>query len=131
MKVLSFFLKTHANNPKELDAIVGVSAALQASPEQYKSALNNSFQDRKRSDLKIIYADTSDHQIELITQGLSDVNVGQNTYQIGYKSINTLYLIYHEHDVDELNYTSLKICKKGTAPLCLLSEEEEKTELIN
>lgn len=122
LKALSFMYKASQDEPRLVNAVISVSASLQSKAEEYLKTVLPFENKIKAKDFIVASADTSPHQMELLESGQSNLNVGQNTYEMGVVAISILHQIYRGFKVKEKTYTSLKICIMGRKPLCRASQ---------
>ena len=125
LNAFEFMLNAYNRNPTSLDAVIAMGAFLQSNYTPYKQLMELAYEESKHSGLLVVSADTSPHQVKLLDEGLSNFNVGQNTHQMGSLSIATLLKIHRGFSVEEINYTSLKLCSPNRYPMCQLSNKDK------
>ena len=78
-----------AKYPK-LDAMLNAGGAPQMVPQAYRQLLAN-YEDRiKSKDLVLLFVETMDVQMKFLKEGLSDGQVGQRPYEMGYRAMYVL-----------------------------------------
>lgn len=103
----------------ETGAVIGLGAWPQENTETYRrdvAAFKNLFTAKK---LFIINGDTEPHQLDLVKDGLSHVNVGQAPFFMGKIAIELLEKIRKQQSYEEINYTPLSICRKDNVDVCV------------
>lgn len=99
-----------ADNP---DTIIVLGAWPQQARQEYIDNLRarkNSLDSKK---VVVIIGDAMLFQLEMLKQGLAHGNVGQQPYEMGKKTIETLYKIHHGQSVPEIIYTPVKSYGSG------------------
>lgn len=100
------------------DALIVVGLWPQLS-KNYASVLNQYKTILDQKEIVILMSDTMPFQLPFIDLGLSHGNIGQRPYSMGYKAIQVLYNIVHNHPVDEIIYTPLTYCHRGNLKDCI------------
>jgi ribose transport system substrate-binding protein len=102
----------------DLSALIAVGGWAQYAPEAYKKALAPVMDRVKSKDFVISFGDAEAPQMPLLKAGLSDYNVGQNPYQIGYKAIQALHDLKAGKTVAPLADTGFVTCTPDQADTC-------------
>jgi ribose transport system substrate-binding protein len=132
INVLNFLMRSHVKNPKAINTVIALGAFLQTNYKAYRETLLSYIEENQHGSLTVISADASPHQIRLLEEGLSDLNIGQNTFEMGSSSITLLHKIHRGFPVKEINYTSLKICRPDLMPVCrVIGKDTNAKELYN
>jgi ribose transport system substrate-binding protein len=103
------------NRPLTL-AIMG--AWPQQNPAKYRKVIAPYKSFIESGKLQIISIDTVDSQIELLKDGLSNLNVGQSPNGMGVMAIDVLYKIYKKEQFNEINNTPITVCNKDNYKSC-------------
>ncbi len=105
------------SNPK-LDAFVAVGGWAQYAPAAYRAAVGR-VKDRVDSkDLVISFGDAFAPQLPLLKDGLSDYQVGQSPYQMGYQAIKALDTLTKGGTVAPYIDTGFVKCTPDMADTC-------------
>jgi ribose transport system substrate-binding protein len=73
--------------------------------------------------LVLVMADTLPMQIEQLKDGLSNVQVGQRPYEMGYRAMFVLRdLVNGRQDIADPIYTDLDICTADNADTCIFGK---------
>src|SRR4051794_19272311 len=106
-----------AKYPK-LDAFLNTGGAPQMLPEAYQQLLSK-YQDRVKShDLVLVFVETMDVQMGFLKQGLSDGQVGQRPYEMGYRAMYVLNDLTNGKTVPDPITVGLDVCTPETADTC-------------
>lgn len=109
-------LKTIIDNKREI-AFIAVGGWVQyfehyrENMEEYKEQIIN-------HKIPFIIADATHTQRELLKDGLSYINVGQNPYEMGKQAIRTLYNIVKGKEYKKVIYTPLTRCTRDNYSIC-------------
>ncbi|MFP3558536.1 sugar-binding protein [Paraburkholderia sp. SIMBA_049] len=104
-------------NPK-LDAFVAVGGWAQYAPAAYRAAIMRVKSRVDSKDLVISMGDAFPPQMPLLKDGLSDYQVGQNPYQMGYQAIKALDAITKGKQVPPTIMTGFIKCTPDMADKC-------------
>lgn len=104
---------------QQLDAFVAVGGWPQLAPEAYRAALRKHLPRFKSGSLTVLVADTLDVQMEILREGLSNGQVGQRPFEMGYRAIYTLNQLADGKEVPDPIHTGLDICSVENAAACL------------
>lgn len=102
----------------DLDALIAVGGWAQYAPTAYRKAVGRVI-DRIRSKAFVIaFGDAEAPQMPLLKDGLSHVNVGQNPFQIGYRTVRALQDLSDGKTVPPTIDTGFVVCKPEQADTC-------------
>lgn len=104
-------------NPK-LDAFVAVGGWAQYAPAAYRAAVMRVKSRVDSKDLVISMGDAFPPQMPLLKDGLSDYQVGQNPYQMGYQAIKSLDALSKGQQVPPSIVTGFVKCTPAMADSC-------------
>ncbi len=107
-----------AANP-DLTAFISTGAFTQWYDNAYRQAVEPYKAKMDDGSLSILVADTLPMQMEQLADGLSDGQVGQRPYEMGYKSMFILKDLIEGKDVEDPIYTGLDVCTAENAKTCL------------
>jgi ribose transport system substrate-binding protein len=104
----------------DLDAFVPTGGFPQFVPDAYRNVATK-FKDRiADKSLALVVADTLPIQMELMKEGLSQGQVGQRPFEMGYQSMLFLYQMKTEgKNPEDPTYTGLDVCTPETADTCI------------
>lgn len=107
----------------DLDAFISTGAFTQWSDNAYRSAVDV-YKDRiANGELVLAMADTLPMQMAQLRDGLSNGQVGQRPYEMGYRAMNILLDIKNNKSVEDPIFTGLDVCTQENAENCLASAE--------
>ncbi len=105
----------------DLTAFISTGAFTQWLDGAYRQAVGP-YRDRlEAGDLSILVADTLPMQMEQLQDGLSNGQVGQRPFEMGYRSMFVLKDIVDGEEVDDPIFTGLDVCTQENAEDCLES----------
>ncbi len=104
-------------NPK-LDAFVAVGGWAQYAPAAYRAAIGRVKARVDSKDLVISFGDAFAPQMPLLKEGLSDYQVGQSPYQMGYQAIKALDALTKGQSVPPYIDTGFVECTPDMADSC-------------
>jgi len=112
-------LKTILDHEKEI-AFIAVGGWVQY--YEYYRKMMKPYQEKIINDeLAFIVADATASQRELLKDGYSHINIGQNPYEMGKQAIKTLYNIVKGKEYSKLIYTPLTRCTRNNYMTCTQS----------
>jgi len=100
------------SNKLQLDVFVAVGGWAQFDVQAYRKMMRPYKNKLADKEILVVMADTEQGQIELVKEGLSHVNIGQNPYEMGKIAVQVLHRIVTKQDFKEINYTSLILCNQ-------------------
>jgi ribose transport system substrate-binding protein len=107
-----------AANP-DLTAFISTGAFTQWFDNAYRQAAEP-YKDRMDAgELSIIVADTLPMQMEQLQDGLSNGQVGQRPFEMGYRAMFVLKDLIEGNSVEDPMYTGLDVCTAENADSCL------------
>ncbi len=107
-----------AANP-DLTAFISTGAFTQWFDNAYRQAAEP-YKDRMDAgELSIIVADTLPMQMEQLADGLSNGQVGQRPFEMGYRAMFVLKDLIEGNSVEDPMYTGLDVCTTENAATCL------------
>lgn len=107
-----------AANP-DLTAFISTGAFTQWFDNAYRQAVEP-YKDKLASgEMSIIVADTLPMQMQQLQDGLSDGQVGQRPFEMGYKAMHILKDLAEGKEVEDPIYTGLDVCTADNAKDCL------------
>lgn len=103
-----------------LDAFAATGGFAQFVPDANRAA-TEPFKDKiAKNELAVVYADTLPTQIDQMKEGLSQGQVGQRPYEMGYKSMMALNDIKAGKPApQDPTYTGLDVCTPANADTCI------------
>ena len=102
----------------DLDAMLNAGGAPQMLPQAYRQLLAN-YEDRiKSDDLVLLFVETMDVQMGFLKEGLSDGQVGQRPYEMGYRAIYVLNDLLDGKQPPDPITVGLDVCTPETADTC-------------
>ena len=107
-----------AANP-DLTAFISTGAFTQWYDNAYRQAVAPYKEKMDSGALSIIVADTLPMQMAQLADGLSNGQVGQRPFEMGYKSMFILRDLVKGMAVDDPIYTGLDVCTMDNADTCL------------
>jgi ribose transport system substrate-binding protein len=104
----------------QLDAFTPTGGFPQFIPQAYAKVAEKHKARIDDGSLALVVADTLPVQMELMKKGLSQGQVGQRPFQMGYETMNFLYEIVAEKKMPaDPTYTGLDVCTPKTADTCI------------
>ena len=110
------FILTRPSN--EVDTFVSIIAAIQIVPEKYRQLIYPFKEKIEQKEIVIIIVDTVETQLDLLKEGLSNINIGQRSYEMGRQAILTLHKIVKDEKYQEIIYTPLTYCTPENYNTC-------------
>ena len=107
-----------AANP-DLDAFISTGAFTQWFDNAYRQAVEPYAEELASGELTIVVADTLPMQMAQLQDGLSNGQVGQRPFEMGYRSMQILKDIVDGNEVEDPIYTGLDVCTQENADSCL------------
>lgn len=107
-----------AANP-DLTAFISTGAFTQWGDNAYRQAIEPYAAELASGELTVLVADTLPMQMEQLADGLSNGQVGQRPYEMGYQAMRILLDIVQGNEVEDPIYTGLDICTAENAAECL------------
>ena len=103
----------------DLTAFISTGAFTQWFDNAYRQAVEPYKARMDSGDLSIIVADTLPMQMEQLKDGLSNGQVGQRPFEMGYKAMFILKDLVEGKTVEDPIYTGLDVCTMDNADTCL------------
>ena len=103
----------------KLDAFVPTGGFPQFVPQAYKRVAEKYKSRIDDGSLALVVADTLPAQMQLMKEGLSEGQVGQRPFEMGYKAIMFLKDLKEGKTVNDPTYTGLDVCTPKTAATCI------------
>lgn len=103
----------------QIDAFVAVGGWAQLDQQAYRKMVRPFKNKLITKQTLVLMADTEKEQLELLKDGLSHINVGQNPYEMGRKAILLLNSIVTNQAYEEINYTPLTLCTQQNFDGCI------------
>jgi len=101
-----------------IDAVLDAGGAPEMVAQGYRELMAK-YQDRlKNHDLVMLFVETLPMQMDLLNEGLSDGQVGQRPYEMGYRAIYVLNDLTLGKSVPDPITIGLDVCTKETAATC-------------
>ena len=97
------------NNPN-LDAFVAVGGWAQYAPQAYTQTMEPLKKRMESGDLVVVFGDNFGPQLPLLAEGLSQYNIGQRPYDMGYETIMTLDKLTKGEKVPPMIVTGTEVC---------------------
>ena len=107
-----------AANP-DLTAFVSTGAFTQWFDNAYRQAIEPYAEEMAEGALTVVVADTLPMQMQQLADGLSNGQVGQKPYEMGYRAMFILKDIVEGNAVEDPIYTGLDVCTNDNAATCL------------
>ena len=107
-----------AANP-DLTAFLSTGAFTQWFDNAYRSAAEPYKGKMDAGELTIVVADTLPMQMEQLKDGLSNGQVGQRPFEMGYKAMYIMKDLAEGKSVEDPIYTGLDVCTKANVDSCL------------
>ncbi|MCB1491327.1 MAG: sugar-binding protein [Rhodobiaceae bacterium] len=107
-----------AANP-DLTAFISTGAFTQWFDNAYRQAVEPYKAKMDSGEMSVIVADTLPMQMQQLKDGLSNGQVGQRPFQMGYMAMHILKDIKEGKSVEDPIYTGLDVCTKDNADSCL------------
>ena len=102
----------------DLDAMLNAGGAPQMVPVAYRQLLEK-YQDRIKShDLVLLFVETMDVQMGFLKEGLSDGQVGQRPYEMGYRAMYVLNDLVNGKQPPDPITVGLDVCTPETVDTC-------------
>jgi ribose transport system substrate-binding protein len=103
-----------------LDAYISTGAFTQWNPDAYRSVATKVKDRIDDKSLALVVADTLPMQMDLLKEGLSQGQVGQRPFQMGYETMNFLLdIVENGKNPADPTYTGLDVCTPETADTCI------------
>ena len=103
----------------DLTAFISTGAFTQWYDNAYRQAVAPYKEKMDSGALSIVVADTLPMQMEQLKEGLSNGQVGQRPFEMGYQAMFILKDLVEGKAVDDPIYTGLDVCTKDNADTCL------------
>ncbi|HTO85574.1 MAG TPA: sugar-binding protein [Methylomirabilota bacterium] len=103
----------------DLDVYITTGAFTQWSDNAFRQAVDPYKDKIKSGQLVFVSADTLDMQMQQLKDGLSDGQVGQRPFQMGYLAMQRLLDLKNGKTLQDPEYTGLDVCTKDNASSCL------------
>ena len=104
----------------DLDAYISTGAFTQWNPDAYRSVATKVKDRIDDNSLALVVADTLPMQMDLLKEGLSDGQVGQRPFQMGYDTMHFLLdIVENGKNPADPTYTGLDVCTPETADSCI------------
>jgi len=103
----------------DLTAFISTGAFTQWFDNGYRQAIEPYAEEMASGEMTVVVADTLPMQMEQLGDGLSNGQVGQRPFQMGYRSMHVLKDIVEGKEVEGPIYTGLDVCTPGSADSCL------------
>ena len=104
----------------DLDAYISTGAFTQWNPDAYRSVATKVKDRIDDKSLALVVADTLPMQMDLLKEGLSQGQVGQRPFQMGYETMNFLLGIVEDgKNPEDPTYTGLDVCTPDNADTCI------------
>ncbi|HEX3498832.1 MAG TPA: sugar-binding protein [Stellaceae bacterium] len=107
------------NKYGDLDAYISTGAFTQWSDNAYRQAVQPQAARLKSGKFVVVMADTLAMQMGQLKDGLSDGQVGQRPYQMGYLAMEKLLDVKNGKTLPDPIYTGLDVCTPENAASCL------------
>lgn len=107
-----------AANP-DLTAFISTGAFTQWNDNSYRQAIEPYAEEMASGAMTVVVADTLPMQMAQLQEGLSNGQVGQRPYEMGYQAMHILKDIAEGNAVEDPIYTGLDICDNANAADCL------------
>ena len=108
-----------AANP-DLTAFISTGAFTQWFDNAYRQAVEPYKAKMDSGELSVIIADTLPMQMAQLKDGLSNGQVGQRPFEMGYRAMFILKDLVEGKEVDDPIYTGLDVCTADNADTCLV-----------
>ena len=104
----------------QLDAFVPTGGFPQFIPQAYAKVAEKHKARIEDGSLALVVADTLPVQMDLMKKGLSQGQVGQRPFEMGFKTMNALYdIVVSKKMPTDPTYTGLDVCTPKTAATCI------------
>jgi ribose transport system substrate-binding protein len=101
-----------------IDAVLDAGGAPEMVSQGYRELMDK-YKDRlKNHDLVMLFVETLPMQMDLLKEGLSDGQVGQRPYEMGYRAIQVLNDLSQGKSVPDPITIGLDVCTKETIDTC-------------
>ena len=107
------------NKFQDLDVYVSTGAFTQWSDNAYRQAIRPHVDRIKAGSLVVVMADTLPMQMAQLKEGLSNGQVGQRPFQMGYQAMEKLLDVKNGKRVPDPIYTGLDVCTPENAATCV------------
>lgn len=107
-----------ASNP-DLTAFISTGAFTQWNDNSYRQAIEPYAEELASGAMTVVVADTLPMQMAQLQEGLSNGQVGQRPYEMGYQAMHILRDIAEGNEVEDPIYTGLDVCDNANAADCL------------
>ncbi|WP_435237714.1 substrate-binding domain-containing protein [Psychromonas sp. PT13] len=102
----------------KIDAFVSVGGWPQNDINEYRRVVHPLADEIRGNKLLLLFANSSDQQLTLLSEHLATANIGQSPYEMGRLAILTLYKIITNQPYDQIIYTPLKHCTPQNVDYC-------------
>ena len=102
----------------DLDAMLNAGGAPQMLPEAYRQLTARYDERIKSGDLVLLFVETMDVQMQFLKDGLSQGQVGQRPFEMGYRAIYALNDIVNGKAVEDPMTVGLDVCTPETVDSC-------------
>jgi ribose transport system substrate-binding protein len=106
-----------AKYPK-LDAFLNAGGAPEMVTKAYRELMTKYDERLKSKDLVLVFVETLPMQMDLLRDGLSDGQIGQRPYQMGYRAIYALHDVISGKQVPDPITIGLDVCTRETIDSC-------------
>jgi ribose transport system substrate-binding protein len=103
----------------DLDVYITTGAFTQWSDNAFRQAIDPYKENIKSGKLVFVAADTLDMQMNQLKEGLSDGQVGQRPFMMGYLAMQRLLDLKNGKSLQDPEYTGLDVCTTENAADCL------------
>lgn len=107
-----------STNIYSIDVFVAVGGWAQLNAQAYRKMMQPFKTKLTNKDIFVVMADTEKGQLELLKEGLSHVNIGQSSYEMGRRALVVLHSIVTKQAYKEINYTPLTLCNQQNYTVC-------------
>ncbi len=107
------------NKYGDLDTFISTGAFTQWVDNAYRQAVAPHKARMESGDLVVLVADTLPMQMQQLKDGLSQGQVGQRPFEMGYKAMFILKDLVEGKSVEDPIYTGLDVCENDNADKCL------------
>jgi ribose transport system substrate-binding protein len=101
-----------------IDAVLDAGGAPQMVSQGYRELMAKYADRLKNHDLVMLFVETLPMQMDLLKDGLSDGQVGQRPYEMGYRAIQVLNDLSNGKTVPDPITIGLDVCTKDTIATC-------------
>jgi ribose transport system substrate-binding protein len=104
----------------DLDAYISTGAFTQWNPDAYRNVATKVKDKIDSGELALVVADTLPMQMDLLKEGLSDGQVGQRPFEMGYQTMHFLLdIVENGKNPEDPTYTGLDVCTPDNAETCI------------